>query len=216
MRQAVAALGEDAASAVTFSLHVGDGRRMVNNANPISSFNATRRLVVDFRARVEVRRLGAADVIGSVEAIASGPPNQSEESAPRGRGAAPRGHRRGFGRGGGSFAPRLLTPVRSTLLVEVPVAAAGTVVKRLGTTAELYPELGEDDLVRLANSRERFLVIEPGVLAPLGLVRGDLVGVPGGATNASRAALLRAVAHGRKPLIAVDRGGQHYVLASSP
>jgi hypothetical protein len=188
----------------------------VANANPISSFNATRRLVVDFRARVEVRRLGSAEVIGSVEAIASGPPNQPEIGSA--------GERRGpleaideaLAEAVKSFAPRLLTPVRSTLLVEVPVAAAATVVKRLGATAELYPELGEDDLIRLANSRERFLVIEAGVLAPLGLMRGDLVGVPGGATNASRAALLRAVAHGRKPLIAVDRGGQHYVLASSP
>ena len=100
VRQAVAALGEDAASAVTFSLHVGDGRRIVNNANPISSFNATRRLVVDFRARVEVRRLGAADVIGSVEAIASGPPNQSENRHRGGEARPSRGHRRGLGRGG--------------------------------------------------------------------------------------------------------------------
>jgi hypothetical protein len=40
------------------------------------------------------------------------------------------------------------------------------------------------------------------------------VGVPGGETAATRAALLRSVARGRRPLLAIDRAGQHYLLAS--
>ena len=54
----------------------------------------------------------------------------------------------------------------------------------------------------------------PARWPPLGIARGDLLGVPGGATAASRAALARAVAHGLKPALAVERGGQRYVLAA--
>ncbi|HMC93494.1 MAG TPA: hypothetical protein VKO16_01860, partial [Polyangia bacterium] len=59
-----------------------------------------------------------------------------------------------------------------------------------------------------------FLVVAPGALAALGLARGDLLGVPGGQTAASRAALARAVARGQKPALAVERAGQRYILAS--
>ena len=65
----------------------------------------------------------------------------------------------------------------------------------------------------LADSRERFLVVEPGQLTTLGVQAGDLLGVPGGQTRASRAALARAVARGVKPLVAVVRGGQRYILS---
>ena len=64
----------------------------------------------------------------------------------------------------------------------------------------------------LAESGERFLVLEPGQLAKLGVVAGDLLGVPGGETRATRAALARAVARGAKPLVAVVRSGQRYIL----
>ena len=49
----------------------------------------------------------------------------------------------------------------------------------------------------------------------LGIARGDLLGVPGGVTAASRAALVRAVARGLRPALAVERGGQRYLLASA-
>ena len=66
----------------------------------------------------------------------------------------------------------------------------------------------------LADSRERFLVVEPGSLADARASRaGDLLGVPGGRTDASRAALARVVARGGKPLVAVVRGGQRYILS---
>jgi hypothetical protein len=73
VQAALRALGEDAASALTFSLSVGMGRRFVKGANPITTFQGTKQLVVDYVARVEVRRVGAPEPIGSVEAIETGP-----------------------------------------------------------------------------------------------------------------------------------------------
>jgi hypothetical protein len=215
VREALQVLGEDATSAVSFSIHVGFGKRLVNNVNPISSFQATRRLVVDFSARLEVRRVGSSEVIGSVEAVASGAANEPEVD-PDGRRAGPLAAiDEALEAAVRTFAPRLVAAPRPTLVVEVPTAAAGTAVKRLTALVELYPELPADDMQRLAASRERFLVVAAGPLAGLGLQRGDLVGVPGGETAATRAALLRAVARGRKPLLAIDRGGQHYVVAAA-
>ena len=216
VREALQALGEDAASALTFSIHVGIGKRLVNNANPISSFQATRRLVVDFTARIEIRHVGASDLIGAVEAIASGPANEPEIGSD--------GERRGpleaideaLDSAVRAFAPRLWSPRRPTLVVEVPLPVSRSLVGRLAALGELYPELTADEMQRLAQSRERFLVVEAGSLAGLGLLPGDLVGVPGGETAASHAALLRAVAHGRKPLLTVERGGQHFLLAAAP
>ena len=51
-----------------------------------------------------------------------------------------------------------------------------------------------------------------GDLRALGVVPGDLLGVPGGETRASRAALARALARGGKPLVAIVRGGQRYIV----
>ena len=213
---ALRALGEDASSALSFAIRVSVGKRLVNNANPIASFQASRRLVVDFSARLEVRHVGSPEVIGVVEAVASGPANQPE-LGPDGRRDGPlRAIDEVLETAVRTFAPRLASPVRQTLVVEVPVAAAGSVVKRLAALAELYPELPADDMLRLGGSRERFLVVAAGPLAALGLRPGDLLGVPGGETAASRAALVRAVARGRKPLLAIDRGGQHYILSAAP
>jgi hypothetical protein len=216
VRDALRALGEDAASALSFSIRVGIGKRLVDNANPIASFQASRRLVVDFSARLEVRHLGSSEVIGAVEAVSSGPPNEPEVG-PDGRRAGPLlAIDEVLERAVRTFAPRLASPPRPTLVVEVPVAAAGNVVKRLAALAELYPELSAEEMQRLAESRERFLVVAAGPLATIGLQPGDLLGVPGGVTAASRAALARAVARGRKPLLAIDRGGQHYLLSAAP
>jgi hypothetical protein len=213
VQAALRALGEDAANALTFSISVGLGRRLVAGANPISSFARTKRLVVDYVARVEVRHVGAADLLGTVEAIESGPANESE--------SPDRGEKRGAAaaldealeEAVRTFAPRIYTPRRPTLVVEVPVAAAGSLMKKLAALQQLYPELSVAEMQALADSRERFLVVEPGHLSKLGVAAGDLLGVPGGGTSASRAALARVVARGGKPLVAVVRGGQRYILS---
>jgi hypothetical protein len=214
LTKALQAIGEDPARAVTFSLRVGAGRRVVNNASPISTFRPTRRMVVDFSAHIEVRRVGAGDVIGTVDVVAAGNANEPE--------IGPDGERQGpleaidlaLEKAVRAFAPALFTIPRGTLIVEVPVAAAGELTARLQAVQELYPELSEAELEQLGSSRERFLVVRPGGLAGLGIAKGDLLGVPGEETLASRAALARAVARGQWPLLTVNRGGQRYLTAS--
>jgi hypothetical protein len=213
VQAALRALGEDAANTLTFSISVRLGRRLVAGANPISSFQGAKRLIVDYIARVEVRHVGAADVIGSVESIESGPANESENPGRGDKQGAAAAIDAALEEAVRTFAPRIYTPRTPTLVVEVPVAVAGNLVKKLETLQQLYPELSLAEMQTLADSRERFLVVEPGHFAKLGVAAGDLLGVPGGETSASRAALARVVARGGKPLVAVVRGGQRYILS---
>ena len=215
VQSALTALGEDGSHALTFSVSVGIGRRLVNQANPISTFQAQRRLVVDFFAHVDVRHVGVPDIIGTVDAVDSGPAGEPE--------VAPDGERLGpaaaidaaLASAVSNFAPRLYTPPQRTVIAEVPVDASRSIVQRVESLQQLYPELPVADMQLLAESKERFLVVEPGFLAQLGITRGDLLGVPGGTTTASRAALARAVARGKKPLLAIVRGGQRFILSGS-
>ncbi|HVZ89875.1 MAG TPA: hypothetical protein VHG72_23135, partial [Polyangia bacterium] len=185
---ALHALGEDPARALTFATTLSMKGRVTEGAAPIPGFLGSRRMVVDFRARIEIRHLGNREIIGTVDAIASGVPNEPELSAD--------GERRGplaavdaaVARAIATFAPRL-TAVAAAQIVEVPVDAASSMVRRLTVLGELYPELSIDQMQLLAQTRERFLVLDPGVLGPLGILSGDLLGVPGAPTSASRAAL---------------------------
>src|SRR5689334_21672996 len=76
VQAALRALGEDAANTLTFTITVGLGKRLITGANPIQSFAAPKRMVVDYVARVEVRHVGAPDVIGTVEAVETGALNE--------------------------------------------------------------------------------------------------------------------------------------------
>jgi len=213
VQAALRALHEDAANALTFSVSVGLGRRLVNAANPLHSFHDPKRFIVDYVAHVEVRHVGAPEVIGTTEAIETGPINESESSQRKGeKWSAATAVDEALEAAVRTFAPRIYTRRQPTLIVEVPPAAAGDLVGRLETLQRSYPELSVAQMQALAESRERFLVVEPGHLAKLGVAPGDLLGVPGGETRASRAALARAVARGGKPLVAVVRGGQRYIL----
>jgi len=213
VQAALRALREDAANALTFSVSVGLGRRLVNAANPLHSFHDPKRFIVDYVAHVEVRHVGAPEVIGTTEAIETGPINESESSQREGeKWSAATAVDEALEAAVRTFAPRIYTRRQPTLIVEVPPSAAGDLVGRLETLQRSYPELSIAQMQALAESRERFLVVEPGHLAKLGVAPGDLLGVPGGETRASRAALARAVARGGKPLVAVVRGGQRYIL----
>ena len=211
VQAALRALGEDGSNTLTFTISIGLGHRRVAGANPISTFQRPQRLVSDYVVRVEVRHVGAPDVIGAVEAVETGMANESESARGEKRGAAA-AIDAALEDAVRTFAPRIYTPRRTTLVAEVPPAATDNLMVKLQTLQELYPELTIAEMQTLAESHERFLVIEPGHLAKLGVAAGDLLGVPGGQTRASRAALARAVARGRKPLIAVIRGGQRYIL----
>jgi len=211
---ALHALGEDPARAITLSTTVGLGGRLVPGAAPISGFLVGKRVVVDYHARVEVRRAGSKEVIGSVDAVASGAPNDPEVDRDGRKRGAIEAIDAAIVKAVATFAPRLIPQGRPFKIVEVPVEVAGSVTRRLTALGVLYPELSLEDLQAIGESPERFLVVDPGVLAVFGLARGDLLGVPIGKTTASRAALARAVARGIPPALAVERGGQRYVLAS--
>jgi hypothetical protein len=208
------ALGEDPAHALTFTITLAMGGRMENGISPIPGFIVGKRLVVDYHAHVDVRQLGTREIIGSVETIASGAPNEPEVGPDGEKHAAMEALDAALDKAVATFAPRLVSAGRGATIVEVPPEAAGSVTRRLTALGTLYPELSLDEMQALAQTRERFLVLAPGPLGALGIARGDLLGVPGGATAASRAALARAVAHGLRPALSVERGGQRYVLAA--
>jgi hypothetical protein len=212
---ALKTLGEDPAHALTFAVTIGMGGRMVNGVSPIGGFIVARRAVVDFHVRVEVRQLGSRDVIGAVEMVTSGAPNEPEVGPDGDKRAVMQGIDDALGKAVATFAPRLAWEGPAAAVVEVPPEVAGNVTRRLATLAVLYPELSLDQMQALAQSRERFLVLAPGSLVSIGLAPGDLLGVPSGTTAASRAALTRAVARGLRPALAVVRDGQRYVLASA-
>jgi hypothetical protein len=211
---ALRALGEDPDSALTFALTVTFGGRQVSGVSAIPGFIVGKNLVVDYHARVEVRHVGAGEVIGTVETVATGAPNEPEVAPDGEKHAAMRAIDSAIEKAIATFAPRLVSPAGTTLIVEVPVSVSRSQVQRLAALGALYPELSLEETQALGQSRERFLVVVPGELAALGLARGDLLGVPGGQTAASRAALARAIAHGPKPALAVERGGQRYILAA--
>ena len=214
---ALESLGEDPKHALTFAINIGMGGRMENGVSPIPGFIVGKRLVVDYHAHIDVRQLGNREIIGSVETVASGAPNEPEVGPDGEKHAVMEALDAALEKAIATFAPRLASNASGasgTKIVEVPPEAAASVTRRLTTLGALYPELSLDEMQALAQSRERFLVLAPGALAALGIARGDLLGVPGGVTAASRAALARAVARGLKPALAVERGGQRYVLAA--
>ena len=211
---ALKSLGEDPQHALTFAINVAMGGRMENGISPIPGFIVGKRLVVDYHAHIDVRQLGSRDVIGSVETIASGAPNEPEVGPDGEKHAVMEAIDAALEKAIATFAPRLAVHTSGAAIVEIPPEAAASVTRRLTALGTLYPELSLDEMQSLAQSRERFLVRDPGALAALGIARGDLLGVPGGVSAASRAALARAVARGHRPALAVERGGQRYVLAA--
>jgi hypothetical protein len=212
---ALKALGEDPARAVTFAINIGMGGRLQNGVAAIPGFIVSKRLIVDYHATIEVRKLGSREPIGSVETIVSGAPNDPEIGPDGAKNAALEAIEGALGKAVATFAPRLVAIGRAAEIVEIPPEAAGSLARRLPLLGALYPELSLDEMEALAGSPERFLVRDPGPLAAFGIARGDLLGVPGGVTSASRAALARAVARGLRPSLAVVRGGQRYLLAAA-
>lgn len=212
--EALKALGEDPASALTFAISVNYGGRQVEGVSAIPGFIVGKNLIVDFHVHLEVRHVGAGEIIGTVETVDSGAPNEPDVAPGGDKHAVLRALDSAIEKAVAAFAPRLVSPPRQSFVAEVPVAVASNPVRRVTTLAQLYPELSIEQTQALGQGRERFLVVTPGELGQLGLQAGDLLGVPGGPTNASRAALARAVARGQKPALAIVRAGQRYILAS--
>lgn len=221
---AVRAAGEDPEHALTFAILASRTRRTIANSSPLSGFEMGRRLVIDYIVRLEVRRPGASDVVGTVDTVAVGYPNEGE--------VGPRGESLGLqkaideaiAKAVRTFAPELAArgpragagPTELPAIAEVPAAAGTAAVARLQAAQELYPELSIEQLQVLATSDERLLVLRPGLLAPLGVAPGDLLAAPFGQTLRSRASIARTLARGGAVRLVVQRAGQRYLLASQP
>jgi hypothetical protein len=212
---ALRALGEDPGRTLTFALTVGMGGRMVAGTSAIPGFLVGKRAIVDYHARIEVRHVGSKQVLGSVETVASGAPNEADLSAKGEKGAALEAVTSAVEKALGAFAPRLAVRGRPFRIVEIPPSDAASVTRRLALLGSVYPELTVEQMQQMAQSRERFFVVEAGELAALGVAAGDMLGVPGGQTAASRAALARALSRGLQPALAIERAGQQYILAST-
>jgi hypothetical protein len=210
---ALRALGEDPGHALSFAVSESTGGRVVTGVSAIPGFIAGKQMIVDFKVHLEVRQVGSPELLGSVDTVASGRPNEPE-IGPDGEKRAPiRAIAEAIEKALAKFAPALVPMEQPAVLVEVPAEAAVSLSGRLKALGELYPELSTEDMQLLAQNRERFLVRDPGYLTALGVARGDLLGVPGRESAATRAALARAVARHRKPLLAIQRAGQRYVIA---
>jgi hypothetical protein len=216
------ALGEKPEEVLTFAIVASRGQRTVPNASPIPGFGLGRRMIMDYIVRLEVRRAGKPDVLGTIDAIATGEPNGSE--------IGPHGESLGvqkaiddaLARAVHTFAPGLEPGgvpeeggAGGVLIAEVPAAAGDSAAARSKALQELYPELSIGEMHALVSSRQRLLVIRPGTLVGLGLAPGDLVGLPVGQPLGSRAELVRGLARGRVLKVVVERGGQRYLLASA-
>ena len=212
---ALRSLGEDPARALAFTTSITVRGRMVAGASPIPGFIVGKRVVVDFRAHIEVRHVGSKQVVGSVETVATGRPNEAEVGAHGEPGGALEAIASAVEKALATFAPRLSARARPFDLVEIPLPDAASVMRRLALLGSVYPELSMDQMQAIAQSQERFFVVAPGPLAPLGVAAGDLLGIPGGQTAATRAALARALSRGLRPALAVERAGQQYILASA-
>lgn len=211
---ALRALGEDPARTLSFALTVGQGGRLMAGTSAIPGFLVGKHLVIDYHARIEVRHVGSKQLLGAVETVASGHPNDAEVGAKGQKGAALEAIAEAVDKALATFAPRLQPSARPFQIVEIPRDQAASVTRRLTLLATIYPELPIGQMQEIARSRERFFVVAPGELAALGVVAGDMLGVPGGYTAASRAALSRALSRGLQPSLAVERAGQQYILAA--
>jgi hypothetical protein len=214
--EGVRAAGEDPERTIGFAIVASRSHRTVANATPLSGFQMGRRVVADYAVRLEVRRAGHVEVIGTVNTVAAAEPNENE-IGPRGESlGVQKAIDEAMARAIRTFAPGLATrpPGRiEPVIVEVPLADAPVPLARLKAVQELYPELSIDQIETLTASHERYLVIQPGTLGALGIVAGDLFDAPSGTTLTSRAALARTLARGGAVRLVVRRAGQRYLLA---
>ena len=211
---ALRALGEDASHALTLALSVRIGGRREPNVSPIPGFIVGHLAIIDYRVRVEVRSAATQEVVGSVETIASGLANDPEVGPHGERRAAMQAIDEALRKTIRAFAPRLAGGSRPFDVAEDSAGPGASFTDRLSRLTELYPEMSVEDMEALALSGDSLVVLEPGPLRALGILRGDLLRLPEASARSSRATLARALSRGSAPSIEVDRNGQHYVLAA--
>jgi hypothetical protein len=213
------ALGEDPSQIVTFSVIGARSERV--EASGVGGAHAVRRYA-DYVVRLDIRRADRPDVLGSVETFATAFANAPEVAAD----GRPTGLQQAIDQAVHqaltSFAPDLGPSAPFPALVEAPVRTEGSAiggalaaVDKLRKLQVLYPEIAPDDLASLASSNARFLVVNPGRLAALGLLPGDLVAGMGGGSLGGRAALARTLARGDTPAMSIDRNGGRFLIGQT-
>jgi hypothetical protein len=217
----VRAAGEDPEHALTFAILASRSRRMVANASALAGFELGKRLVMDYIVRLEVRQAGHSEIIGAINTVTSGHPNEGEVGAHGESLGLQKAIDEAIAQAVHTFAPGLIRRGAGgaaalpdlPVIVEVPPSTPPTTLARTEVVQELYPELSIDQIQVLAACTERFLVLRAGALASLGVTAGDLVAAPFGQTFRSRAALARIIARGGPVKLVVQRAGQRYLLA---
>ncbi len=215
------ALGEDPEQILTFSV-IGARSERVERSG-VGGVQAVRRFA-DYVVRLDVRRADRPDLLGSIETFATAfadAPDVDSAGRPVGlQQAIDQAVRQALT----SFAPHLIPAAGAALptVVEVPIRTEGSAISgalaavdKLRKLQVLYPELAADDLASLASSKARFLIINPGRLAALGLAPGDLVNGMGGQSLGGRAALARTLARGDTPAMTIDRNGGRLLIGQT-
>lgn len=211
---ALRAAGEDPARALTVALSVRLGGRREPNVSAIPGFLVGAVSIVDYRVHVEVRSAATQEIIGLVDTVSSGRPNEPEVGPHGERRAALAAIDDALRKTVRAFAPRLASSHRAFEVAEDAAGPQASFTVRLSRLAELYPELSVDDMEALALSADSLLVLDPGPLLALGVMRGDLLRLPRAATKSARAVLARALSRGAPLSLEVDRHGEHYLLAA--
>jgi hypothetical protein len=214
----IRSLGEDPSQTLTFSVTAARGERMES----VAGIAGAVRRYMDYTVRLDVRRADRPEVLGSIETCATAfsvAPDLDTEGRPQGLQKAINDAVTSALK---TFAPQLVAATPFPTLVEVPARLEDNLqggslaaVDKLRKLEALYPELAVDDLAALASSRARFLVVNPGRLANVGIARGDLVSGMGGQTLGSRAALARILARGDVPALSIDRVGGRFLVGQT-
>jgi hypothetical protein len=220
----VRSLGEDPARVLTFSVVAGRSDRVDFSSPPLSGApRGPMHVVYDYNVRLEVRRVGGHEVIGSID-TAAGAVVGDAEVTPSGESIGlPKAIDDAVRKAVQTYAPGLVTRAVLPRIIELPPPAADAkpvatpvTVDRLRRVQLLYPERPATELVALASSQARFLVITPGSLASVGILAGDLLGATSaGPALTSRAHLLRMVARGTVPALYVERQGERFLVGQT-
>jgi len=212
-------LGEDPEKVLTFSFIAA---RTVRAESTAMGTVRTVRHFADYVVRLDVRRADSPDVLGSIETFATAfanAPEVDEQGRPVGLQHA---IDQAVVQAMGSFAPRLIATEPFPTVAEVPLRSEGSAINgalaavdKLRKLQVLYPEVSTNDLAALASSSARFLIVNPGRLAALGVARGDLVNGLLGQNLGGRAAFARTLARGDTPGLSIDRGGKRLLVGQT-
>jgi hypothetical protein len=218
----VRSLGEDPARALTFFVTASRSNRADFTAPPLAGApRGPVRVVLDYRVQLEVRRVGNEEVIGTIHTTAGTVIGDREVTLTGENLGLPKAVEEAVQKAVQTYAPSLVSRAVLPRLIEVPDPAQGTpsgtpvTVDRLRRVQLVYPERPAMELVTLAATQARFLIIAPGTLAAFGIAAGDLLGGSGARPLTSRGELFRTLARGAPPAVYVERQGERFLIGQT-